>query len=140
MARAESFRQIVVARAGGACEFCRLQQAATGTTFHLEHVHPRSLGGPTTFANLALCCPGCNLAKSDRTEGHDDSGRVEKLYNPRNYEPARLGWHLHFELDLQSGLILPRSRCGEATIRMLKMNDESRMFARRLQIAAGLIG
>ena len=44
MAQAEAYRQLVEARAGGACEYCRLLQAATGITFHIEHLAPRSRG------------------------------------------------------------------------------------------------
>ena len=60
---------------GGACEYCRLLQAATGVTFHIEHFLPRSHGGLTVLSNLVLSCPGCNLAKSDRTTGEDQSGQ-----------------------------------------------------------------
>lgn len=139
MTRAEAFRQIVVARAAGACEFCRLLQLASGTTFHLEHFHPQSRGGKSILANLALSCPSY-LAKSNRTEGVDRSGRRQRLYNPCDYEPSRLGWYLHFELEVTSGIVLPRSATGEATIDLLRMNDELRVFARRLQLSAGLIG
>jgi hypothetical protein len=45
MAPAEAYRQLVVSRAGGACEYCRLVEAAAGVTFHIEHILPRSLGG-----------------------------------------------------------------------------------------------
>src|SRR5438093_9813476 len=103
MATAESFRSLVVARAGGACEYCRLVELATGMTFHVEHVVPRSLRGKTTMANLALSCPGCNLAKGDQTTGEDHSGQTQPLFNPRKYQPAFLGWHLHFELDRRTG-------------------------------------
>lgn len=135
----ESYRAIVVARAGGACEYCRLLQAAAGVTFHIEHVLPRSMGGKTALSNLALSCPGCNLTKSERTTGRDESGRLQPLFNPREFEPALLGWHLHFILDKQSGIILPRSAIGEATVNTLRMNEPNRVFARKLQIAAGLI-
>ncbi len=54
MARIEAYRQFVESRAGGACEYCRLVQDATGVTFHIEHVIPRVLGGSTTLSNLAL--------------------------------------------------------------------------------------
>src|SRR5438876_752321 len=99
MAPIRAYRQLVVARAGGACEYCRLLQAATGMTFHIEHIVPRSHGGRTVLSNLALGCPGCNLAKAERTAGEDDSGRMQALFNPRDYEPWLLGWHLHFILD-----------------------------------------
>lgn len=139
MATAESFRLLVVARAGGACEFCRLLEFATGTTFHIEHVWPQSQGGQTTIHNLALSCSGCNLAKGVRTNGKDHDGNTQPLFNPRQYSPALLGWHLHFQLDLGTGLILPRTPIGEATVTVLQVNNTSRMFARQLQIRAGLI-
>ncbi|MBN2291628.1 MAG: hypothetical protein JXM70_04335, partial [Pirellulales bacterium] len=62
------------------------------------------------------------------------------LFNPREYEPWLLGWHLHFILDRESGRILPRTPVGEATIFTLGVNSDRRVFARRLQIRAGLIG
>ena len=139
MTTTESFRSLVVARAGGACEYCRLLELATGMTFHVEHVVPRSQRGKTTMPNLALSCPGCNLAKGDRTTGNDHRRQPQSLFNPRKYEPALLGWHLHFELDHRTGLILPRTPIGEATITTLQVNSPVRLFARQLQIRAGLI-
>jgi hypothetical protein len=140
VAHAEAYRQLVEARAGGACEYCRLLQVATGVTFHIEHLVPRSRGGQTVLSNLALSCPGCNLAKADRTTGEDQSGQTQPLFNPRDYEPWLLGWHLHFTLDRESGIILPRTPAGEATVSTLRINDPLRVFARRLQVLAGLIG
>ncbi len=139
MATVETYRQLIVARAGGACEYCRLLQAATGITFHIEHVLPRSQGGQTVMRNLALSCPGCNLAKAERTKGEDESGRPQPLFNPRHYEPSLLGWHLHFTLDHESGIVVPRTPIGEATVKTLGMNSSLRVFARKLQIVAGLI-
>jgi hypothetical protein len=139
MAHAEAYRELVVARAGGACEYCRLLQAATGVLFHIERVVPRSQGGKTVLSNLALSCPGCNLAKADRTSGEDLAGLIQPLFNPRAFEPWLLGWHLHFALDRRSGMIVPRTRTAEASVRTLKMNDPLRVFARKLQLLAGLI-
>jgi hypothetical protein len=139
MASAESFRRLVVARAGGACEYCRLLEYASGVTFHIEHVIPLSAGGKTILGNLALSCPGCNLSKADRTTACDEAGVVHHLFNPRAYQPTLLGWHLHFALNRQSGLIVPRTITGGVTIGVLNMNAPQRAFARRLQIQAGLI-
>jgi hypothetical protein len=139
MAQAGALRRLIVARAGGACEYCRLLQSGTGVTFHIEHVLPRSQGGKTVMNNLALSCPGCNLAKAERRTGADDSGRTQPLFNPRDFEPRLLGWYLHFDLDRATGTIVPRTPIGEATVRSLKMNDPLRLFARKLQIAAGLL-
>ena len=139
MAKAEAYRDLVVARAGGSCEYCRLLQEACGVTFHIDHVVPRSEGGKTALSNFALCCPGCNLAKGRRTAGPDRQGEVCTLYRPRDFEPWLLGWHLHFDLDRESGIIRPLTATGEATVEALRLNDHQRVFARKLQIRAGLI-
>jgi hypothetical protein len=139
MVQVEAYRQLVAARAGGACEYCRLLELATGVTFHIEHVLPRFQGGDTTMSNLALSCPGCNLAKGERTSGQDRAHQVQRLFNPRDYEPWLLGWHLHFVLDRKSGVISPRTPRGEATVLTLRVNNPQRVFARRLQLQAGLI-
>ena len=140
MSRAEAFREFVEARAGGACEYCRLLQRATGVTFHIEHFRPQSQRGETSLSNLVLSCPGCNLAKGDRTTGRDRSGMTWPLFNPREYESWLLGWHLHFIVDRDSGLIVPRTSRAEATLVTLNINSRHRAFARKLQIDAGLIG
>jgi len=46
---------------------------------------------------------------------------------------------MHFVLDRKSGVILPRTLRGEATVLTLCVNDRQRVFARRLQLQAGLI-
>jgi len=91
------------------------------------------------MSNLVLSCPGCNLAKAEQTHGEDFSGRSQPLFNPRDFEPGQLGWHLHFALDRETGMIVPRTPTAEATISTLRMNDPMRVFARQLQIRAGLI-
>src|SRR5207253_7215294 len=123
---------LVESRAGGACEYCRLLQAASGATFHIEHVTPQNRGGKTVLSNLALSCPGCNLAKAERITGEDENGRTQPLFNPRNFEPSLLGWHLHFTLDRQTGMVVPRPPIGQARIRTLRMTDPCRLFARKL--------
>ena len=139
MTQVEAYRQLVEARAGGACEYCRLLQAATGVTFHIEHFVPRSQGGLTVMSNLVFSCPGCNLAKANRTSGEDAKGLTQPLFNPRDFEPWLLGWHLHFALDLDSGMILSRTPAGESTVKTLRKNDPLRVFARKLQVFVGLI-
>ena len=133
MAHAEAYRELVVKLERAACEYCRLLQAATGVRFHIEHLVPRSQGGATVMGNLALSCPGCNLAKAARTSGEDLAGQVQPLFNPRDFDPWLLGWHLHFALDRGSGMIVPRTPTGEASVRTLQMNDPLRVFARKLR-------
>jgi hypothetical protein len=91
------------------------------------------------MSNLVLSCPGCNRAKADRISAEDQSGKTQSIFNPREYEPWLLGWHLHFSLDADSGLVVPRTSVGEATVKTLRVNDSLRVFARKLQISVGLI-
>lgn len=46
----------VVQRASGRCEYCGLSQIGQEAAFHIDHVVPRTAGGPTTADNLALAC------------------------------------------------------------------------------------
>jgi hypothetical protein len=107
-------------------------------TFHIDHFVPHSQGGLTALSNLVLSCPGCNLAKADRTTG-EVGGAEQRLFNPRDYEPWLLGWHLHFTMDHETGIVGARTPTGQANINALKINDDRRVFARKLQIFVGLI-
>ncbi len=53
-------RKAVFARDGGRCVYC----AAPATS--LDHVVPRSRGGPHTWDNVVSACARCNHVKADR--------------------------------------------------------------------------
>ena len=53
-------RQVVFARVRGRCEYCHTPDGFVPGSFAVEHIVPRSKGGKTTLANLALSCPACN--------------------------------------------------------------------------------
>ncbi len=140
MANTRQYRAFVTSRAGGACEYCRLVQEFSGNVFHIEHVVPKSLGGATSLDNLALSCSGCNLAKGPPTGMKIAGNAVETaFFNPRNYSPSTLGWHLHFNLDRESGIIYPISDRGIATIQGPDMNSDLRVRARQWQWEAGVL-
>ncbi|MBF9196451.1 HNH endonuclease [Microvirga sp. BT290] len=57
----------VYARDGGCCVYCGIPARRPGHGVKrgpdlatLDHVHPRSLGGPLTRDNLVLACSACN--------------------------------------------------------------------------------
>jgi 5-methylcytosine-specific restriction endonuclease McrA len=54
-------RRAVFARDGHACQYC-----GAGAE-NLDHVLPRSRGGPHTWENVVAACRRCNLRKGDRT-------------------------------------------------------------------------
>jgi 5-methylcytosine-specific restriction endonuclease McrA len=68
MTSRRDLEQQVEARAAGRCEYCRMHQSLQGATFHVEHIVPRSRGGPAQLDNLAWACPSCNLRKANRAE------------------------------------------------------------------------
>ncbi len=69
-ARAEALFRVVLARDGGACVYCGIPVVRRGPGLHraphlatLDHVVPRSQGGPTRAENLVLACAACNNAR-----------------------------------------------------------------------------
>ena len=56
-------RKNVFRRDDHSCQYC----GAHGHDLTLDHVLPRSRGGPTTWENVVACCRRCNASKRDRT-------------------------------------------------------------------------
>ena len=44
----------------GRCQYCC---GALLPRYHIDHIHPRSQGGPDHLSNYCLACEPCNLAK-----------------------------------------------------------------------------
>lgn len=109
-------RQLVVKRAQGRCEYCRLSQAGQEATFHIDHVVPTAAGGQTRADNLALACVSCSLRKEARRSVPDPiTGRTVSLFHPR-----RQHWRDHFRW---SGVrLVGITPTGRATVAALRMN------------------
>lgn len=119
--------RIVEARAGSRCEYCRMHQELQGATFHIEHIYPSSKGGSSGLENLAWCCPGCNLSKSDRVDVPDpDSGLVVALFDPR-----RGDWSTHFRWE--GYRLCGRTPIGRATVLALDLNHARRIRIRQAE-------
>jgi hypothetical protein len=98
-----------------------MHQALQGATFHIEHVIPRSKGGPTRAENLAFACPSCNLKKSNRIRATDPStGSLVTLFDPR-----RDVWREHFVWRgyRMAGI----SPIGRATVNAFDLNNTRRI-------------
>lgn len=128
----DSVRQLVAARAGHRCEYCRLpQQVGASIRFHVEHIRARQHGGGDHPNNLALACPNCNWNKGPNISAVDPiSGTVVPIYNPRTDT-----WHEHFALtDLRIDGLTPT---GRATVRLLRMNSLERIELRQELVRRG---
>src|SRR5215470_6084754 len=131
----ETLRDAVVRRAGHRCEYCQLSAQLQVGGFELDHIMPRSRGGQTDMANMALACPHCNARKWAHVDGEDPvSGQRVALFNPRTQR-----WEEHFQWSVQRPCeIVGLSAHGRATITRLQMNHPDLVSIRRLLAAIGI--
>lgn len=57
-------RQNLFKRDAYSCQYCGV--SLPGSELQVEHVFPRSRGGPTTWENTVAACDACNSRKADR--------------------------------------------------------------------------
>ena len=125
-------RTQVAERAFFRCEYCLLPDDAGSFPFEVDHVIAIKHGGKSIFENLAYACPRCNRNKgTDLTTVLDDPETPIRIFNPR-----RDIWEEHFEVE--SGGIYPKTLLGEATVKILNLNDPDRVIGRRLLAESGL--
>ena len=100
-----------------------MHQSLQGATFHIEHIEPQALGGSDDPNNLALACPSCNLAKSNRQLVVDPLIEYQvRLFNPRTDR-----WDDHFAW--KDRRILGRTPTSRATVEALTLNHPPQMRA-----------
>ncbi|MGI8656657.1 MAG: HNH endonuclease [Pyrinomonadaceae bacterium] len=73
-------RKNILLRDHSACQYCAKQLPPSELT--LDHVHPRSRGGDSTWDNLVACCKRCNHRKGNRTP--EEAG-MQLLRRPRGF-------------------------------------------------------
>jgi hypothetical protein len=129
-----TLREAVFARDAGRCLYCGLAQLGHGATFHIDHIMPRSKGGPTSLDNLALQCPNCSLHKADKVSALDpETGSIVALFHP-----LRQRWVEHFRFG-SDGACVGLTPVGRATTVALGMNNTIPRFARACQMMLGLL-
>lgn len=117
-------RSFVRQRALDRCEYCLLRIEDAEDEFHVEHIIPRVHGGSDSDDNLACSCSRCNTYKGVNLTGLDpETGSVTALFNPR-----RQSWNDHFAL--RGAEITGTTDIGRTTVRVLRMNDEFRLWLR----------
>lgn len=81
-------------------------------------------GGDTTADNLALACFECNRYKgSDIASFDPETEELTLLFNPRQDN-----WEEHFRYE--SGQIMSLTSVGRATVKLLRLNEPSRVIER----------
>jgi 5-methylcytosine-specific restriction endonuclease McrA len=72
-------RKNVFRRDDNTCQYCGLRSG----DLTLDHVHPRSRGGDTSWENVVACCRKCNAKKRDRTPEEAKMHIRRKPYAPK---------------------------------------------------------
>ncbi|WP_020594600.1 HNH endonuclease [Spirosoma panaciterrae] len=124
-------RRLVAQRAEYRCEYCRVHEDDLFLAFEIDHIISVKHGGGNELENLAYACPHCNNHKgSDLTTFLDSYDDIVILFNPRKHK-----WPTHF--DAHNGEIIPKTRIGQATVKVLQLNDPDRVILRQLLTQAG---
>ena len=107
MALSKKLRFEVFKRDKFTCQYCGIK--APDVILHVDHIRPRSKGGPDDLINLVTCCVDCNLGKGPR-ELSDDSAVVkqrsqsEDLQERREQVGMMIDWQ-HSLMDLDSEVV-----------------------------------
>ncbi len=127
-----SIRANVAERANYKCEYCRLREEDAFLDFHVDHIVSQKHGGGSELENLAYACPQCNQYKgSDLTTFLGSYRNIVPLFNPREED-----WFVHFKAE--KGEVIPKTKIGEATVKLLRLNDPERVIIRKLLQEIGL--
>lgn len=121
-------RRLVASRASGACEYCLLAEEDTFFGCEVDHIISEKHGGSTTEENLAYSCLACNRSKgSDISSLIPGTSDLIRFFNPRSD-----CWSDHFQIDAEDRItIVPLTPIGEATARILGLNQADRLLERQ---------
>jgi hypothetical protein len=129
----EALRKSVAEAARYRCGYCQTLEEIVGYPLHVEHIHPRALGGPSTEENLWLACSVSNNYKGSQIEAEDPVTKsLTSLFNPRTQN-----WAEHFAWSDDGTYINGLTPVGRATIIALQLNAPVRVHARRRWTTAG---
>jgi len=126
-------RRLVVERARGGCEYCRIPARFVPDSFTFDHLQPLMAGGETHPSNLAWACAGYNGYKHTTTKAVDlQTGQSVALFNPRQQI-----WIEHFAWSSDKTLVVGLTPTGRATMGALNLNRLTLINLRHLLADAG---
>ncbi len=127
----DALRRQVAERAYHVCEYCLIHEDDTFWGCQVDHVISRKHGGATEAANLAWACAACNNSKgSDLGTLAGPAPELTRLFHPRSDR-----WAESFQLH--DARLAPNGAVGEATVKLLKINDGQRVRERQVLAEAG---
>src|SRR5947207_11118223 len=74
-------RRNIFARDNNQCQYCGKKFATSELS--LDHVVPRSQGGPNTWENIVCACVACNVRKGGRTPKQAHLTLIRRPENPK---------------------------------------------------------
>jgi 5-methylcytosine-specific restriction endonuclease McrA len=74
-------RRNIFARDNNQCQYCG--KKCPTSELSLDHVIPRSQGGPTTWENIVCACVDCNVKKGGRTPRQANMTLIRKPEKPK---------------------------------------------------------
>jgi len=80
-------RKNIFIRDNYTCVYCHTR--GVHNTLTLDHVHPRSLGGKSTWENLVTCCHACNNRKGDKLLSELPDMKLDKPPKTSTSQSAR---------------------------------------------------
>ena len=122
-----SYYARVAKRARYRCEYCHAPESFFPHRLCMDHIIPESRGGPTSLANLALCCYGCQFQKSAFESGLDPSTKTAA----RLFHLRRQRWRRHFRWSADGLQVEGLTRAGRASIARLALNNDRQIEARK---------
>jgi hypothetical protein len=122
----ENMRQFVAQRANFCCEYCLISEIEVFYSFEIDHIISLKHGGKTLPDNLAFSCFPCNNSK-----GSDVGTVLLPILEFVRFFNQRMDKHNeHF--DVENGVFYAKTSIGDATIKILNLNDIDRIIERTL--------
>lgn len=119
-------------RAVYCCEYCRVPELFSFIGYEIDHIIPIKHGGSSELSNLALSCAFCNNFKGTDVATY----LLPSLNVIRFFHPRLDTWDDHFTIS--AATILPKTKIGEATIKILQLNHPNRIIERKELVSSGL--
>src|SRR5687767_6386471 len=117
----DALRRHVADRAYHVCEYCLIHEDDTFWGCQVDHTISRKHGGSTEMANLAWACASCNNSKgSDLGTLVGPRSALTRLFHPRTDRWAKC-------FQLHGVQIDPAGAVGEATLKLLQINESNRL-------------
>lgn len=113
------------------CEYCLVHEDDSFLPFQVDHIVATKHGGGDEFENLAYACPHCNQFKgTDLVTFLKTYQDLVSIFHPRLHI-----WTDHFRVE--RGEIIPLTRIGEATAKLLNLNTPERIMLRQILAESG---